>query len=395
MLRAPFRRFAILLSLVSLVALPAVADWEQAYREGVRAFEKRNYAVAASFMQQALGERPQASSDTVNINGGFNVAYTPSQYLAAALANNGDCDGAQEAVRNAQGTAAGGDALLKGAKRKCPSLDLNPGPSLAEQQRAKAEQDARARLEAKQKADADAATLKAANDAKAKADREAKLKSDQDAATRARAEQEARQKTERDTAARAALEAKQKADQAQAAKAQEAAQKLAASRQNLETRIGEAKAILEVTPTADPAARNALSKVVASSGIAALTNSDTDMTNSEKSLAAAIAKFRATPLPGGGDDGTTILRMVVQLYVTGKYTAIPSILKGQTITSNAIKAQIALFRAAAAYADAIIARDKNPQAKIAEDLKEYHRLRGGTPDARLFSPAFRALVTAQ
>ena len=373
-------RFAFI-SFAALIgfALPAAAQWDQAYREGVRAYEKRNYADAASYFQQALSMNPRASEDTININGGFNVTYTPSQYLAASFANLGQCDQAQDALRGAVGTARGGDSLVSQAKRKCPSLDATPGPTAAEIAAAKAKAD-------REKADA----------AKAEA---ARLERERQANVDAQklADQQKAAQTAKLADAQKAAEAQKLADAQKAAdlkKAQEAAARLTAAKQSLEAKIGEANAILTVSTTADAGARDTLTKAIASATTGAQTfTADTQVVAATDTLNRAITKFRSATVATADDTGT--LRQILQLYVSGKYSTVPIVLQGASIASNTIKAQVALIRAAAAFAQAIIDRDPDPKSKIAKDLREYKRLQGGPPDPRLFSPAFRAVVSQQ
>ena len=115
------RPFLLLIGLA--VAAPSLASWEQAFRQGVRAFERKQWSVAAAYLQQALAERPDSDRELVNINGGFNVQYLPRHYLAAALAHGGDCNGARSTLLSVRDNITGGEKerLVRVVEMMCPA----------------------------------------------------------------------------------------------------------------------------------------------------------------------------------------------------------------------------------------------------------------------------------
>lgn len=379
-----------------LISLPAAADWQQAFRLGVRAYEKGQWSVAAGWMQQALAENPRASAETVNINGGFNVAYTPSQYLAASMANLGNCDAAQSALHDAQGTAPGGDALVRTAKKKCPSIDTSSGPSAAEIAAAK-EQAARDQAAKEQAARDQAAKDKAAKDAQAQIAAKEQSARDQAAREQAARDQAARDQKNRDAAAQqaAAQAAKEQAAREEAAKvaaAQQEAARIEDLKRSLNARMLEAKGML--AGNAGNAKTRAVLQDSVNNATRALTVATlTELDGASQRLGKAVDSVLKSS--GGTDEGRLRLKLAVQAYLRGDYKATMQTLDGGAFVDAALRAQAALFKAAAKYADLILSGDKDAKSKITAEVAEYRRLRGGPPDARLFSPAFRQIVTAQ
>lgn len=88
-----------------LVAQAAFADYKQAYKNGIKASDRKDWAGVARFMQQAIAEQPQESAEKLNIYGMRYEAYLPHYYLGIALKENGDCKGALQelAVSEQQG----------------------------------------------------------------------------------------------------------------------------------------------------------------------------------------------------------------------------------------------------------------------------------------------------
>lgn len=149
-----------LLVFLLVVAAPAFGAWEQAFREGVRAFEKKNWAVASGYMHQAIAERANDDDRVVNINGGFSVQYLPQYYLAAALAHMADCSGARSALAAAHDGVASSekDRLLRVVDAAC-----GQGP-LPSEIAAAAERDAAASRDAQRQAEEQAVRDLAARD---------------------------------------------------------------------------------------------------------------------------------------------------------------------------------------------------------------------------------------
>ena len=85
-----------------LLAASAVAgaqgDARAAYRSGLDAFERSDWAEAARQMRLAIAERPEASGPSLPML----RRYTPHYYLGVALAELGDCRGAVEALDTAE-----------------------------------------------------------------------------------------------------------------------------------------------------------------------------------------------------------------------------------------------------------------------------------------------------
>lgn len=93
---------ALILTAIALSAVAAHADYKQAFRDGVRAYEKKNWSLVVANMSAAIAQQ-KPTSEIINISGGWNEPYVPYDFLAAALANLGQCDNASKAWRDAAG----------------------------------------------------------------------------------------------------------------------------------------------------------------------------------------------------------------------------------------------------------------------------------------------------
>jgi hypothetical protein len=88
------KRLAITLLLFGAVAIEAQAP--SSFREGVIAFEKKEWAAAEKLMRQTVAGNPNESEGTVSISGSWFETYVPHYFLARALAKQGKCE---EALR--------------------------------------------------------------------------------------------------------------------------------------------------------------------------------------------------------------------------------------------------------------------------------------------------------
>jgi hypothetical protein len=78
--------FAALLFTVSLNA-----QAPPSFREGVLAFEKKEWKSAEKFMRETIAANPRESEGTVSIAGSWFETYVPHYFLARALAKQGKC----------------------------------------------------------------------------------------------------------------------------------------------------------------------------------------------------------------------------------------------------------------------------------------------------------------
>jgi len=62
------------------------------FREGVLAFEKKEWKNAEKFMRETIAANPKESEGTVSIAGSWFETYVPHYFLARALARQGKCD---------------------------------------------------------------------------------------------------------------------------------------------------------------------------------------------------------------------------------------------------------------------------------------------------------------
>lgn len=403
-------------------AVPAFADYQQAFREGVRAFEKKQWANAAANMREAIKLKPR-SNERINISGGWNEQYNPSSFLAAAMASLGDCEEAHSALR-ASGLTAN-DKNYKTTVAQCPGYVGGPTPEELRAQKEKEqkdqaakEQSAREQAAREQAAKEHTAREQAAREQTAR-EQAAKEQSAREQAAReqtareqaareqtAREQQAARDQTAREQAAReqtakeqTAREqtAKEQAAREQAAReqtAREGVARVVEAKRALNARITEAK-IYVTSSLGDPAARSALSTAVSSASKNLTKSTQAELDGASAALTRAIGTFRTAATSAAGNDSSTRLRLAIQSYLRGQYQETTAILANAEMPDGVLKAQAALFRAAAQYASAALAGDKgvDASAKIASDLTIYRRLQpGGNPDPRVFSPAFISFV---
>ena len=94
------RRLALAAALLALAPALLVADYRDAYRAGLDAAAKRQWAEAARQMRLAIAERPEAAGGVLGLR-----RYTPHYHLGVALSELGDC---QEALTAFDGAEAQG-----------------------------------------------------------------------------------------------------------------------------------------------------------------------------------------------------------------------------------------------------------------------------------------------
>lgn len=85
-------RVSAALVLFLLAALPLEAQAPTSFREGVIAFEKKDWAAAEKLMRQAVAGNPNETEGTVSISGSWFETYVPHYFLARALARQGKCE---------------------------------------------------------------------------------------------------------------------------------------------------------------------------------------------------------------------------------------------------------------------------------------------------------------
>jgi len=74
-----------------LFATVARAQAPASFREGVLAFEKKEWARAEKLMRETIAGNPKESEGTVSIGGSWYETYVPHYFLARALAKQGKC----------------------------------------------------------------------------------------------------------------------------------------------------------------------------------------------------------------------------------------------------------------------------------------------------------------
>jgi hypothetical protein len=84
------QRSAIVLFLC-LVAISIQAQAPPSFREGVLAFEKKEWKDAEKLMRETIAANPNETSGTVSISGSWFETYVPHYFLARALAKQGRC----------------------------------------------------------------------------------------------------------------------------------------------------------------------------------------------------------------------------------------------------------------------------------------------------------------
>ncbi len=76
---------------VLLIALSLQAQAPTSFREGVLAFEKKEWKHAEKLMRETIAANPKESEGTVSIAGSWFETYVPHYFLARALARQGKC----------------------------------------------------------------------------------------------------------------------------------------------------------------------------------------------------------------------------------------------------------------------------------------------------------------
>src|SRR5215203_3162085 len=84
--------FLLLLSLATTIHAQAPAT----FRDGVLAFEKKEWKNAERLMRETIAVNPKETSGTVSIAGSWFETYVPHYFLARALARQGKCGEALE-----------------------------------------------------------------------------------------------------------------------------------------------------------------------------------------------------------------------------------------------------------------------------------------------------------
>jgi hypothetical protein len=79
------------LLLVLALALSVHAQAPPTFKEGVIAFEKKEWAKAEQLMRETIAVNPRESEGTVSIAGSWFETYVPQYFLARALAKQGKC----------------------------------------------------------------------------------------------------------------------------------------------------------------------------------------------------------------------------------------------------------------------------------------------------------------
>ena len=77
---------------ILLAAMTLEAQAPTSFREGVLAFEKKEWKNAEKLMRETIAANPKESSGTVSIAGSWFETYVPHYFLARALAKQGKCD---------------------------------------------------------------------------------------------------------------------------------------------------------------------------------------------------------------------------------------------------------------------------------------------------------------
>lgn len=79
-------------ALALVVAVNLDAQAPTSFREGVLAFEKKEWKNAEKFMRETIAVNPKETEGTVSIAGSWFETYVPHYFLARALARQGKCD---------------------------------------------------------------------------------------------------------------------------------------------------------------------------------------------------------------------------------------------------------------------------------------------------------------
>jgi hypothetical protein len=79
------------LALFVLAAMSIEAQAPPSFREGVLAFEKKDWATAERLMRETIAGNPNEVNGTVSIAGSWFETYVPHYFLARSLARQGKC----------------------------------------------------------------------------------------------------------------------------------------------------------------------------------------------------------------------------------------------------------------------------------------------------------------
>jgi hypothetical protein len=135
--------------IAGIVALSASlsADYKDAYRRGVQARNRENWAEAARLFRQAVQEQPNETGEPINLSGAEFEPYLPQYHLGLALYNMQDCPGALAAWDNSQRSGAVLKSrfadLYRRARFDCEGRKVHQVPAPAPQPPAKAPVDPR------------------------------------------------------------------------------------------------------------------------------------------------------------------------------------------------------------------------------------------------------------
>lgn len=97
------RRLSILLLFPAVIAVGSLdAQAPPSFRDGVMAFEKKEWAEAERLMREAVAGNPTETEGTVRIAGQWFETYVPHYFLARALAKQGKCAEALKAFAESE-----------------------------------------------------------------------------------------------------------------------------------------------------------------------------------------------------------------------------------------------------------------------------------------------------
>lgn len=91
--------------LVLLLAPPAQADYKDAFKKGIDAYDRKRWAEVVKHMRDAILENP-AEGERIKLYGLRFEVYFPHFYLGAAYLNQGLCDQAVEAFKASESQGA-------------------------------------------------------------------------------------------------------------------------------------------------------------------------------------------------------------------------------------------------------------------------------------------------
>lgn len=168
-------RAAIVLAMLG-IAGPALADFKESFREGIKAYEQQNWSEVARYMLEALQDRPHSDRTSVAIYSTRRTTYIPNTFLGIALYHLDRCEEAVPYFENAetQGIAPSRERAyfseMVEARRKCTDKLMDQSLAAAGAAMQKASMMA-ANVEAMKKDPAAAAIMNGSTEMKAKLDR--------------------------------------------------------------------------------------------------------------------------------------------------------------------------------------------------------------------------------